>query len=105
MHGTRAGRLAEIRELKAERDALRAQVARLVEALRDLQSHEAVHGCDINVEWIEKLLADIIKEQTDIGRVSNIVACVNCKKPVHVTALNAIRCDECSKLFLGERSG
>lgn len=27
---------------------------------------------------------------------NNVVACVNCKRPVDVTALNAIRCDQCS---------
>lgn len=29
---------------------------------------------------------------------NNQVACVNCKSPVKVTALNAIRCDKCSDL-------
>ena len=29
---------------------------------------------------------------------NNRVACVNCKTPVQVTALNAIRCDDCQDL-------
>lgn len=48
-------------------------------------------------------VAEAIGAPPGWNELNNVVACVNCKQSAKVTALNAIRCDECVALTAGAR--
>lgn len=73
-----------------ESDAIR----RLQIDLNDPVAREAATAADKTRRQVEAALAltpDTLRAQA----ANNQVACVNCKRPVQVTAMNAIRCNAC----------
>jgi len=40
---------------------------------------------------------DALRAEPRYNQPNNVVACVSCKRPVHVSALNAIRCEQCKE--------
>ena len=50
-------------------------------------------GAELRITETEKMSSRAIVKKAQAA--NNVVACASCKRPVEVTALNAVRCVEC----------
>lgn len=63
---------------------------------------DAAEFLDDEFKRLVNLALAALLPPTPAAPPNNVVACVNCKKPVTVTALNAVRCVECAGGTTGE---
>lgn len=70
------------------------------EALREIEQRAERMTDATGLEYPKDLvlrLCAALRAERDRRYPNNVVACVNCKSPVVVTAINAIRCAECER--------